>query len=173
MKKGFYRICAALVLLISFAFFKNVEKKASHLGFTLEQVWSSSQKEDIKVTEEVLKDMYRQVNQAMVDKDRAKLEGLLEPNTVLIHMTGYSQPVSEWLDQIESEEMRYDSWKEDAIKDIMIEGDRASLVGQSRVCARIWGSGPHTWPLQIEMHFKKINGEWKIIKQIASLYERT
>lgn len=122
------------------------------------------------MTEEIFKSLYRQVNQAMVDKDIAKLEELLKTDTVLVHMTGYSQPVSEWLDQIESEEMKYYSWKEEAIKNIIVNGDRASLIGQSRVKARIWGAGPSTWPLQIHMFFEKVDGEWEIVKQVASTY---
>lgn len=122
------------------------------------------------MTEAILKNLYRQVNQAMVDKDTGKLEELLKPDTVLVHMTGYSQPVSEWLDQIESEEMKYYSWKEEAIKDIVIDGDKASLIGQSRVKARIWGAGPSTWPLKIHMFFEKVDGEWEIVKQVASTY---
>jgi ketosteroid isomerase-like protein len=122
------------------------------------------------MTEEIFKSLYRQVNQAMVDKDIAKLEELLKTDTVLVHMTGYSQPVSEWLDQIESEEMKYYSWKEEAIKDIVIDGDKASLIGQSRVKARIWGAGPSTWSLQIHMYFEKVDGEWEIVKQVASTY---
>lgn len=121
-------------------------------------------------TEEILKDIYRQVNQAMVDKDTVKLQELLKPDTVLVHMTGYIHPISEWLDQVDSEEMRYFSWQEDAIKDIKIDGNQASLVGQSRVKARIWGSGPHTWPLQMKMSFEKINGQWLVSKQEASTY---
>ena len=123
------------------------------------------------MSQEQLKDMYRQVNQAMVDKDIQKLNKLLKPQTVLVHMTGYHQPVSEWLDQIESGEMFYDSWQEEAIKEVVIEGNQASLIGQSRVKARIWGGPPHTWPLQVEMQFEKVDGEWLIVKQVASRYE--
>ena len=122
------------------------------------------------MTEAIFKNLYRQVNQAMVDKDTAKLKELIKPDTVLVHMTGYSQPVSEWLDQIESEEMKYYSWKEEVIKNIVVDGDRASLIGQSRVKARIWGAGPSTWPLQIHMFFEKVDGEWEIVKQVASTY---
>ncbi len=122
------------------------------------------------MSQEQLKDMYRQVNQAMVDKDIPKLNKLLKPQTVLVHMTGYHQPVSEWLAQIESEEMIYDSWQEEAIKEVVIEGNHASLLGQSRVKARIWGGPPHTWPLQVEMQFEKVDGEWLIVKQVASRY---
>ena len=122
------------------------------------------------MAQEQLKDMYRQVNQAMVDKDIPKLNKLLKPETVLVHMTGYHQPVSEWLDQIESEEMIYDSWQEEAIKEVVIEGNHASLIGQSRVKARSWGGLPHTWSLQVEMQFEKVDGEWLIVKQVASRY---
>lgn len=120
--------------------------------------------------EDILKSLYRQVNQAMVAKDRNTLENLLVPDTFLVHMTGYVQSVSEWLDQIDSEEMKYYSWQESMIKDVHIEGNHASLIGQSRVKARIWRSGPTIWNLQMTVFFEKINGEWKIIRQVASTF---
>lgn len=119
---------------------------------------------------ETLKAMYRQINRAMVEKDTDTLSQLLRAETVLVHMTGYSQPVAEWLEQIESEDMKYYSWKEDAIKDIVISGNSASLIGQSQVKARIWGSGPSTWRLQVKMFFERVDGQWKITKQVASTY---
>ena len=120
--------------------------------------------------EEILKNRYRQVNDAMVAKDTKTLAELITPDSVLVHMTGYVQSVKEWLAQIESEEMRYYAWQEDAIKAIYITDNTASLVGQSRVKARVWGAGPATWHLQIKMDFEKIDGDWKIIKQSASTY---
>lgn len=120
--------------------------------------------------EEILKNRYRQVNDAMVAKDTKTLAELITPNSILVHMTGYVQPVKEWLAQIESEEMRYYAWQEDAIKAIHITDNTASLVGQSRVKARVWGAGPATWRLQIKMDLEKIDGDWKIIKQSASTY---
>lgn len=120
--------------------------------------------------EEILKNRYRQVNDAMVAKDTKTLAELITPNSILVHMTGYVQPVKEWLAQIENEEMRYYAWQEDAIKAIHITDNTASLVGQSRVKARVWGAGPTTWRLQIKMDFEKIDGDWKIIKQSASTY---
>lgn len=122
------------------------------------------------MTEGILKQLYRQVNDAMVAKDTKKLAELLEPDTVLIHMTGYVQPVTEWLEQIDTGDMIYYSWQEDAIKNIKINGNTASLIGQSRVKARIWGAGPSTWRLQIKMEFENVDGKWKIIKQTASTY---
>ncbi|SUO90207.1 nuclear transport factor 2 family protein [Streptococcus uberis] len=119
---------------------------------------------------DILKNLYRQVNQAMVDRDVTTLSDLLQEETELIHMTGFHQPISEWLDQIARGDMSYYSWQEDAIKDVTIHGNYGSLIGQSRVKARIWGMGPTTWRLQVKMEFEKVDGEWQIIRQIASTY---
>ncbi|MGT2928752.1 nuclear transport factor 2 family protein [Streptococcus dentasini] len=120
--------------------------------------------------DEILKNLYRQINQAMMTKDIDTLEKLLKPDTLLIHMTSYHQPVSEWLDQIASGEMAYYSWQEDAIKEVTVGENSASLIGQSRVKARVWGIGPSIWRLQTKMYFEKVNGQWKITKQVASTY---
>lgn len=120
--------------------------------------------------EEILKNRYRQVNDAMVAKDTKTLAELIVPDSVLVHMMGYVQPVKEWLGQIESEEMGYYAWQEDAIKAIYIADNTASLVGQSRVKAQIWRAESATWRLQIKMDFEKIDNDWKIIKQSASTY---
>ena len=45
--------------------------------------------------EEILKNRYRQVNDAMVAKDKKTLAELIAPDSVLVHMTGYVQPVKE------------------------------------------------------------------------------
>ena len=120
--------------------------------------------------EGILRNRYRQVNNAMVAKDTKTLAELIAPDSVLVHMMGYVQPVKEWLGQIESEEMGYYAWQEDAIKAIYIADNTASLVGQSRVKAQIWRAESATWRLQIKMDFEKIDNDWKIIKQSASTY---
>lgn len=54
--------------------------------------------------EEILKNRYRQVNDAMVAKDTKTLAELIAPDSVLVHMTGYVQSVKEWLAQIEQDQ---------------------------------------------------------------------
>lgn len=128
-------------------------------------------KEVIQITDkEQLKNIYRQVNQAMVNQDIEELKKLLTATSTLRHMTGYIQPCSEWLAQIESGQMRYDDWQEERIKEVIIDQNQATLIGQSLVTAKIWGAGPSVWPLQIKMYFVKINGKWLITKQEASTY---
>lgn len=41
---------------------------------------------------EAIIELYRQENQAMVDKDIVKLNEILSPSMQLQHMTGYMQP---------------------------------------------------------------------------------
>lgn len=114
--------------------------------------------------------LYRQENEAMVNKDIVKLNEILASTMTLQHMTGYVQPKLEWIDQIQNGEMKYYSSIEESIKDIVIDGNKASLVGQNKVKASVWGSGIATWPLEMKMEFIKTNGRWIIAKQIASTY---
>lgn len=119
---------------------------------------------------EAIIELYRQENQAMVDKDIVKLNEILAPSMQLQHMTGYMQPKLEWIDQIQNGEMKYFSSIEENIKEIVIKGNSASLVGQNKVMASVWGSQVATWPLQMKMEFTKSNGKWIIANQIASTY---
>ena len=119
---------------------------------------------------EAIIDLYRHENKAMVDKDIVTLNQILEPTMQLTHMTGYVQPKLEWIDQIQNGQMKYFSSVEENIKDIKIDGNHASLIGQNKVKASIWGSGVATWPLQMKVNFTKVDGKWIISDQIASTY---
>ncbi|BAP86313.1 hypothetical protein LOOC260_118070 [Paucilactobacillus hokkaidonensis JCM 18461] len=114
--------------------------------------------------------LYRDENEAMVAKNINKLNEILAPTMHLIHMTGYVQPKLEWIDQIQNEEMHYFSSTENKIKNVEVNGDTASLVGQNQVRASVWGSGVNTWPLEMKMEFMKQNGKWIIASQKASTY---
>ena len=123
----------------------------------------------MNMDEQQIIELYRAVNQAMVAKDIDKLDRILADGMHLVHMTGYDQTKDEWFAQIRSEQMRYYSTKEENIKDIKIEGNKASFIGQSRVDARIYGSR-YSWRLQVKNYFEKRNGEWIIVRQEASTY---
>ncbi|CAJ1177773.1 hypothetical protein CPR19092_LGOLGGFK_00213 [Companilactobacillus paralimentarius] len=119
---------------------------------------------------ETIMQLYRDENTAMVKKDINRLNEILASSMTLTHMTGYVQPKLEWIDQIQNDEMQYLSSKEDDIKNIEINGSKASLVGQNQVQAKTWGGGVNTWPLQMKMYYEKKNGEWIITNQVASTY---
>lgn len=121
--------------------------------------------------EEAIVQLYRDENKAMVNKNLNKLNEILADDMHLTHMTGYVQPKFEWIDQIQNDEMQYLSSKEDAIKAIQINGNQASLIGQNRVQAKIWGGGANTWSLQMQVFYKKQAGKWLITDQVASTYQ--
>ena len=120
--------------------------------------------------QEQVVNLYRRENEAMVNKDIVTLNEILAPSMNLQHMTGYVQPKFEWIDQIQNGDMKYFSSKEENIKDVVITGNHASLIGQNRVQASVWGGATSTWPLQMKMEFFKDNGQWKITNQVASTY---
>lgn len=120
--------------------------------------------------EEQIVQLYRAENEAMVKKDISRLDMILGDRMTLTHMTGYVQPKLEWIDQIQNEEMQYLESKEEAIKDIRVEGNLGQLTGQNLVTAKIWGGSKNVWPLQMKMYFEKNNGRWVISKQVANTY---
>lgn len=120
--------------------------------------------------EEQIVQLYRAENEATVKKDISRLDMILGDRMTLTHMTGYVQPKLEWIGQIQNEEMQYLESKEEAIKDIRVEGNLGQLTGQNLVTAKIWGGLKNVWPLQMKMYFEKNNGRWVISKQVASTY---
>ena len=120
--------------------------------------------------EEAVVEVYRAENRAMVERDQATLERILAETMTLTHMTGYVQPRQEWIAQIMDGKMKYYSSTEERVFDVVVEGYQASLVGQNRVKASVWGGGVSTWPLQMRVNLKRQAGRWQIVSQVASTY---
>jgi hypothetical protein len=110
----------------------------------------------------------RQLTELMIDKDTAGLNKILDAHFTLTHITGYVQSKGEWFSEIESERMKYYSYKE-VKTSLDIDGDRATFVGQNILDARIWGSR-NNWRLQQIMQLEKRNGKWIILKSVASTF---
>ena len=84
-------------------------------------------------------------------------------------MTGHRQPKSEYLREIASGVLNYYSAQTDSI-DVTVDGNKARLIGRSRVNAAVYGGGRHTWPLQMDSRLERIEGQWKITWTKASTY---
>ena len=106
--------------------------------------------------------------QAMIDKDTAVLEQLLDEDFVLIHMTGMRQSKLEFMGAITNGILNYYSYEDSdlAINDF---GSKAFIIGKSRVNAAVFGGGRRTWPLQLDIDLVKKGNEWKITKIKASI----
>ena len=107
--------------------------------------------------------------QAMIDKDTAVLEQLLDEDFVLIHMTGMRQSKLEFMRAITNGILNYYSYEDSdlAINDF---GSKACIIGKSRVNAAVFGGGRRTWPLQLDIDLVKKGNEWKITEIKASTY---
>jgi hypothetical protein len=109
-----------------------------------------------------------QLTQLMIGKNTAALERILDKDFTLTHITGYVQSKNEWLAEIEIERMKYYSYQE-VKTTVSINGDKATFVGQNLLDARIWGSR-NNWRLQQTMQLEKRNGEWIILKSMATTF---
>jgi hypothetical protein len=111
---------------------------------------------------------YHTMYKAMIEKDIAKLNGLLEEDYTLTHMTGYKQSRKEWLQQIESGQMKYHSTKEKSVE-VELHGNKATLTGKNATDATIYGSR-NTWNLQLKTEYEKKDGQWLAKETQASTF---
>jgi len=120
-----------------------------------------------KKNAEVL-DVTRRLKQLMIDKNLVELDKVLDKNFTLTHITGYLQSKEEWLSEIQSERMKYYSYKEVSTT-VAVNGDNATFVGQNILDARIWGSR-NKWRLQQTLQLEKRSGKWIILKSLATTF---
>lgn len=128
---------------------------------------SQIEMETDKNKSEVL-DVTRQLTELMITKDTLAMNKILDIDFTLTHITGYVQSKAEWFSEIESERMKYYSYKE-VKTTIKIDGHKATFVGQNLLDARIWGSR-NNWHLQQTMQLEKRNGKWIILKSVATTF---
>lgn len=110
----------------------------------------------------------RQLTELMIDRDITGLNKIVDINFTLTHITGYVQSKEEWFSEIEKESMKYYSYKEVKTA-VTIDGYKAIFTGQNLLDARIWGTR-NNWRLQQTMNLEKRNGNWIILKSVASVF---
>lgn len=116
-----------------------------------------------------IEQLYREMYQAMVEKDTATLNRVHADEFVLVHMTGMRQSKQQYISTIADSTLNYYSVTHEQM-DITIEGNTATLTGRSRVTAAVFGGGRHTWPLQLRFKLVKRDGHWQFTESRASTY---
>ncbi|MDE6529983.1 MAG: nuclear transport factor 2 family protein [Lachnospiraceae bacterium] len=116
---------------------------------------------------ELLAQCYHTMYRGMIEKDMELLEESLDESFVLVHMTGMRQTKSQYMDYIANGTLNYYSEKTEHME-IVVSGEEAKLIGQSRVNAAVFGGGKHMWNLQLSMNAVKRNGKWYMTEAIAS-----
>ena len=104
----------------------------------------------------------RAYHAAMVDARTAELNGFLDPDFALVHITGYVQPKDEWFDVLRSRQFDYHRIEiDEKTVSVSISGDAAELTGRGVFNATINGAR-NPWRLQFSMRFAKRGARWAI-----------
>ena len=116
-----------------------------------------------------IEQLYQEMYRAMVEKDTATLDRVHADEFMLVHMTGMRQTKREYINAIADGTLNYYSSTHEQM-DITIDGDRATLIGRSRVTAEVFGGGRNTWRLQLRFQLVKRDGRWQFTEARASTY---
>ena len=130
---------------------------------------SYAQRGNVLTDEELVVNCYKEMYRAMSAKEEKALSDVLDNSYILIHMIGMRQPKNEFINSILNGTLNYYSFTHENLS-VKVQGDTATLIGQTKVEAAVFGSGRHIWRLQQECTLIKYNNIWKISKSIASIY---
>ena len=118
---------------------------------------------------EQIRGLYREYWRCMIAKDADGLRGMMTDDYTLLHMTGVKQSAETFLTELLDGTFNYYSADHDSIE-VTVSGDRASMIGKSRVLAAVYGGGKHSWRLRGDFSLRKENGRWKLSSSSASTY---
>lgn len=127
-------------------------------------VSETERKGEILDDKELITQCYHTMYRGMIEKDMELLEESLDESFVLVHMTRMRQTKSQYMGYITNGTLNYYS-EETEHMEIAVDGERARIVGKSRVNAAVFGGGKHVWSLQLSMRAVKRNGKWYMTEQ--------
>ena len=115
-----------------------------------------------EVDNEIL-ERFMEFQQALIDKDEGKLDEILTEKYELVHMSGKRQTKQEFIDEIMDGTLNY--YKSEIIDPTILwdDGDRATLVVDVRLTAKVYGING-TWTLDTTVDFEKVDGKWYFTK---------
>lgn len=119
------------------------------------------EKEDINMNEtenEIVLNRYKEMQQAMVDKDEDVLKEVIKDGTTFTHMSGKTQTKEEYIADIISKRLDYKSYTIEH-PEVTIEGNKAILKARVSLTANAYGAYG-TYPFNVTAYFEKINGKW-------------
>ena len=118
---------------------------------------------------EKIQAVYREMYRAMIEKDIPALSQVLDESFVLVHMTGMRQGKDAFLKAVANGTLNYASAVHDGME-VILNGERATLIGKSRVRAAVFGGSWHTWHLEQDLTLIRKEDRWLITLSEASTY---
>lgn len=108
--------------------------------------------------EEMVLNRYKEMQQAMVDKDIDKLNKIVKDGTTFTHMSGKTQTKEEYFEDIKTGALDYQSYTIEN-PSISIEENKAILKARVTLTANAYGA-QGTYPFNVSAYFEKVDGEW-------------
>jgi hypothetical protein len=108
--------------------------------------------------EEIVLNRYKEIQQAIVDKDIDKLNKIVKDGTTFTHMSGRTQTKEEYFEDIKIGALDYQSYRVENPK-VTIEGNKAILKARVTLTANAYGA-QGTYPFNVSAYFEKVDGEW-------------
>ena len=101
---------------------------------------------------------YKDVQQAMIDRDIEVLDRIILDGTTFTHMSGKTQTKEEYFADIREGRLDYQSYTMENTK-VVIDGDEAILTSRVVLTANAYGA-QGSWPFNVTAHFVRVDGEW-------------
>ena len=108
--------------------------------------------------EEMVLNRYKEMQQAMIDKDIDKLNKIVKDGTTFTHMSGKTQTKEEYFEDIKTGELDYQSYTIEDPK-VTIDGNKAILKARVTLTANAYGA-QGSYPFNVTAFFEKIDDEW-------------
>ncbi len=108
-------------------------------------------------SDEVIEAWQRQLA-AMDAGDTAALAECFTDDAHLVHMTGYVQPLEEWMREMRAGKFVYHEVIEQGAE-VKVDGETAVLDGRAITGYRSDGSG-QAWPLRMRQSYRLVEGNW-------------
>lgn len=108
--------------------------------------------------EDIVLNRYKQMQQAMIDKDEKKLNEVIKEGTTFTHMSGKVQTKEEYIADIICNRLNYQKYSIENPK-VSISENRAVLTARVYLTANAYGA-QGTYPFNITVYFEKINNIW-------------
>ena len=108
-------------------------------------------------------DCFVQYQQALIDKNKVKLNELMDKDYVLTHMSGKKQTKEEFIGEVMDGTLNYFKSEIHDPNILFDDDENATLISDVTLSARVYGVESE-WTINTVMDFKKINGRWIIGK---------
>ncbi len=168
MNKGIIICLIILVLAIIgvggyFMLFNN-KKSEEKMNNNYQEEEFSMENSNVDMSgKEIVLNRYKEMQQAMCDKDEKTLNEVIKDGTTFTHMSGKTQTKEEYISDIINKRLDYQSYKIEH-PEVTIDRNKAIIKARVSLTANAYGA-QGTWPFDTTAYFEKIDGKWYYTNQ--------